>query len=90
MAKQEGRASVKRHHKVRPDTGLTHRCKRASKCPLSWGGCIVRVTDGLGPAAGGTCQDTEIMRPNEGYSPLKTTEEGAHRDTGRQRPCKGR
>ena len=43
----------------------------------------MRVTDGLGPAAGGTCQDTEIMQPNEGYSPLKTAEEGAHCDTGR-------
>jgi len=43
----------------------------------------VRVTDGLGPAAGGTCQDTEIMRPNEGYSPLKTAEEGACCDMGR-------
>jgi len=82
MAKQGGRASAKRHCGVRPDTGSTHRCERASECPLSWGGCVARVTDGLGPAAGGTCQDTEIMRPNEGYSPLKTAEEGACHDTG--------
>jgi len=61
MAKQGGRASAKCHCKVRPDTGLTHRCERASECLLSQGGCIARVTDGLGPAAGGTCQDTEIM-----------------------------
>jgi len=82
MAKQGGRASAKRHRKVRPDTGSMHRCERVSECPLSRGGCVARVTDGLGPAAGGTCQDTEIMRPNEGYSPLKTAEEGARRDTG--------
>jgi len=74
---------VKRHRKVRPDIRSMHRCKWASKCPLSQGGCVARVTDGLGPAAGGTCQDTEIMRPNEGYSPLKTAEEGAHCDMGR-------
>jgi len=61
MAKQRGRASVKCHHEVRPDTGSTHRCKRASECLLSRGGCVVRVTDRLGPAAGGTCQDIEIM-----------------------------
>jgi len=83
MAKQGGRASAKCHCKVRPDTRSTHHCKRARKCPLSRGGYVARVTDRLGPAAGGTCQDTEIMQPNEGYSPLKTAEEGAHCDMGR-------
>ena len=83
MAKQGGRASAKRHRKVRPNTGSTHCCERVSECLLSWEGYVARVTDRLGPAAGGTCQDTEIMRSNERYSPLKTAEEGARRDTGR-------
>ena len=78
-----GRASVKCHRKARPGIGSTHCCKRASECLLSRKGCK-KGTDKLEPAAGGTCQDTEIMRPNEGHSPLKTAEEGTRHDMGRK------
>ena len=84
-----GRASAKCHCKARPGIGSTHCCERASKCPLSRKGCE-KGTDELEPAAGGTCQDMEIMRPNEGHLPLKTAEEGTHCDMGRKRSCKGR
>ena len=45
---------------------------------------LVRVTH----KGGGTHQDTERRQPNEGHSPLETTEEGICRDTGRRRPHK--
>jgi len=80
-----GEAGAKGHRIARPRMGPMHRGQRASERSLSRKERdIARGTDEMGPQREGlVCQDTERMRPGEGYSPLETTEEGTRRDMGR-------
>jgi len=80
-----GEAGAKGHRIARPCMGPMHHSQRASERLLSQKERdIARGTDKMGLQREGlVCQDTERMRPGEGYLPLETAEEGTCRDMGR-------